>query len=266
VTSVPDPVTRGAAAGCPSPRLVARGVCHAYGHVVALDDVSASVGPGAVVGLLGPNGSGKTTLLLAVSGLVRPDAGSLEVEGAPAGSLEARRRVVLVPDEPDGLDELTVDEAVTLCRRLWHGGSDEARRAEILLDVFGLRVRRAARLGALSRGLRRRAAMVAALQLAAPLTLIDEATSTLDPEAVVALEEAIRALADRGASVLLATQDIHFAHRTCHEVVILARGRVATAGRPDAIGFGAAGLERAVLQSLGDDHLREKVRGGLAAL
>lgn len=268
MTIAPGPGRGRAATGCPSPVLVAEGVRHGYGAVVALDGVSLTVARGAVVGLVGPNGSGKTTLLNAVCGLVTPGGGTVSVLGSPAGSLAARRAVALVPDDPAGLDELTVDEHVRLQRALRGGGGEMSRRAEVLLDAFGLARYRDTPAGALSRGLRRRAAMVAALQVGAPLTLVDEATATLDPEAIVALDEALDALTQPGRAVLLATQDLHFAHRACDEIVLLAAGRVVAAGPPTAVASarGTAGLEEAVLEALGETGLRGRVRDGLAAL
>lgn len=268
MTTAPGSGRERAAAGCPFPVLVAEGVTHAYGPVVALDGVALTVAPGAVVGLVGPNGSGKTTLLGAVCGLVVPQAGRLEVLGRPAGSLAARRSIALVPDDPAGLDELSVEEHVRLQRALRGGGEDMRRRAEVLLDAFGLAVHRNTPAGRLSRGLRRRAAIVAALQVGAPLTLVDEATATLDPEAIVALDEALTALTQPGRAVLLATQDLHFAYRVCDEIVLLAAGRVVAAGPPAAVASarGTAGLEEAVLEALGETDLRERVRDGLAAL
>ena len=137
---------------------------------------------------------------------------------------------MLVPDEPTGLDELTVEEHVTLVHALWRADDAAVARAEALLSAFGLAPRRRQRVGTLSRGLRRQASAVAALSLAPPLLLVDEATATLDPEAVVVLGEALAALAGRGCGVLLATQDLHFAESTCHELLLLDRGVVVDRG------------------------------------
>ncbi len=188
---------------------------------------------GAVVGLVGPNGSGKTTLLDAVRGPRAPRAGGIAIAGAPAGSRAAREAVAIVPDEPTGLDELTVDEQIGCSGRSAAAGRPRCAGAPRCCSTSsGSSAYRGTSHGALSRGLRRRAAIVAALQLGAPLTLVDEATATLDPEAIVALDAALGALRDRGGAVLLATQDLHFAHRACDEIVLLAAGRVVAAGPP----------------------------------
>jgi ABC-type multidrug transport system ATPase subunit len=260
------PPTR-ASASAPAALLVSGAWKH-YGDTTALAGVDLEVRPGAVVGLVGPNGSGKTTLLHAAAGLVGLDAGSLQVAGAAAGSHEARSATALVPDEPTGFDELSVAEHVALVHALWPPDPEAAGRASLLTACFGLEGRRDQRLGTLSRGLRRQASAVAALSLAPALILVDEATATLDPEAVVVLGEAVTALAARGCGVLLATQDLHFAGSTCHEVVLLHRGAVIDRGEPGALvaRHAAATLEDVLLSALGDGGLRERVRGALSAL
>jgi len=248
--------------------LLVSGAWKRYGGTPALAGVDLEVRAGAVVGLVGPNGSGKTTLLRAVAGLLAVDSGSLHVAGAVVGSREARRATTLVPDEPTGFDELSVAEHIALVHALWPPDPDAAARASLLATSFGLEGRLHQRLGTLSRGLRRQASAVAALSLASPLILVDEATATLDPEAVVVLREAVTALALRGCGVLLATQDLHFAASTCHEVVLLHRGAVIDRGEPGALQarHAAATLEDVVLSVLGDAGLRERIRGAFSAL
>lgn len=201
-----------------------------YRRTVALDGVDLGVAAGAIVGLVGPNGSGKTTALHVAAGLVRADRGWAAVSGAPAGSMTARRALALVPDAAGGLEELTVEEHTALVHVLHGAGAGARERAEELMASFGLADRRRTQLRALSRGLRRQASIVAALSLAPKLLLVDEATATLDPEAVVAFRQALAELAAQGSGVLVASQDLAFAERTCHEVVLLARGRVVERG------------------------------------
>jgi ABC-type multidrug transport system ATPase subunit len=239
-----------------------------FAGATALAGVDLEVRRGTVVGLVGPNGSGKTTLLHAVAGLIGIDAGSIAVTGVPAGSAVARAATALVPDEPTGFDELTVVEFVSLVHALWPVDGKAAIRAAVLTTAFGLGGRRDQRLGSLSRGLRRQASAVAALSLAPPLILVDEATATLDPEAVIVLREALAALAARGCGILLATQDLHFAGAACDEVVLLHRGSVIERGAPDVLRgrHAAPSLEEVFLTALGDTLLRERVRGAFEAL
>ena len=248
--------------------LVAQGVWKRFGSATALAGVDLRVGAGTVVGLVGPNGSGKTTLLRAVAGLVTIDAGSIQVAGAPAGSWSARVATALMPDEPTGFDELTVTELLSLVHALWAADRSAAGRAQVLTEAFGLGDRLDQRLGTLSRGLRRQASAVAAFSLAPALILVDEATATLDPEAVVVLSEAVAALAARGCGVLLATQDLHFAGAACHEIVLLHRGVVIDRGEPGALRarHDADSLEDVFLSALGDSQLRERVRDAFGAL
>jgi len=244
------------------------GVWKRFGGATALAGVDLRVAAGTVVGLVGPNGSGKTTLLHAAAGLVTVDAGSIRVVGAPAGSRAARAATALVPDEPTGFDELTVTELVALVHALWGADESAAGRAQLLTAAFGLGDRRDQTLGSLSRGLRRQASAVAALSLAPPLILVDEATATLDPEAVVVLSEAVATLAGRGCGILLATQDLHFAEAVCDEVVLLHRGAVIDRGAPAALRarHATSTLEGVFLAALGDGQLRERVSDAFAAL
>ena len=248
--------------------LAAHGLCRRYGALVAVDGLDLQVSPGSIVGLVGPNGSGKTTALRLVTGLESPDAGRATVDGHPAGSLAARRSLAYVPDEPGGLEELTVGELVDLVGAL-HGCPDGYdRRALLLLAAFGLEPRSGDRLAALSHGLRRQVSIVAACALAAPLLVVDEATATLDPEAVIVLREALRAVAARGGATLLASQDLHFAETVCDEVWLLAHGTTVASGplRSVLARYGAPTLEAAFLAAVGQSDLVASVRESFRAL
>lgn len=209
--------------GTPTIRL--EGIVVRYGSLLALDGLDLEASAGEVVGLLGPNGSGKTTALRVASGLVRPTEGKGSVCGFPVASLRARERLAFVPDEPSGLDELTVSELVELLRALYRKGSEAELRAAALVERLGLDTRLEARLSSLSKGLRRRAAIVACLALATPVVLLDEAAAALDPWTVEKLVRILRDRASDGGTVLLATQDLEFAYDVCDRVVVLDRGR-----------------------------------------
>lgn len=247
---------------------MARGLRKRFGSTVALDGLDLQVDAGTIVGLVGPNGSGKTTALGIAAGLVSPEGGDVLVCGAPAGSRIARSSLALIPDEPAGFDELTVTEYASLVRALYGGGAAARQRLEVLVEAFGLTSRRNTRLGGLSRGLRRQASAVAGLSLATPVLLVDEASATLDPEAVVVLKTALRAHARRGGAVLVATQDLRFAETTCDLVAVLRRGRVVELGAPEQLArlHGVDDLEAVFLDAIGERSLPERVRGSLASL
>lgn len=222
-----------------------------------------------MLGLVGPNGSGKTTLLHVIAGLSAADDGRAIVCGCLAGSPAARASLAFVSDEPHGFDELTVRELAELLRSLYGVESGPWRaRLAVMVDAFGLSSRLDSRIGSLSRGLRRQASMVAAFALATPLTLVDEATATLDPEATVVLRAIVRAGARRGNATLLATQDLAFAERACDCVVLLDRGTVAAVGSPDELRerYGCGRLEDVFLEAVGEADLGRRTERALAAL
>ena len=202
-----------------------------YGRVAAVDAVSMSVSTGEVVGLVGPNGSGKTSTLRAVVGMTRPTSGWVRLHGHLAGSAGARAAAAFVPDSPRGFDELTVAEYLDLVRALYGEPAGFRERADLLLAAFGLTRRRVSALRTLSTGMRRQVSIVAAAATQPPLLVVDEATATLDPEAVVVLREVVRGLAASGrGGVLLATQDLAFAESVCSRLYLLHRGAVVTSG------------------------------------
>jgi ABC-2 type transport system ATP-binding protein len=231
-----------------------------YGAVHAVTDVA--VPAGSVVGLLGPNGCGKSSTLRAIVGLLRPWRGRVVVNGIEQGTASARSQLAYVPDEPDGLDELAVAEYLALVRALYREGAAFDARAVALCDAFGLSTRLRMRLGALSHGQRRVVSIVAALALVRPLTVVDEATAALDPEATIVLREALRAAAERGGGVLVATQDLAFAERICDDVVLLNQGSVVARGTTCDL----APLEETFLAAIGAASRLEEVRGALRDL
>lgn len=248
--------------------LVVRGLRVVYGPTAAVDELDLVVEAGTVVGLVGPNGCGKTTTLRAVLGLIEPDAGTVDVQGVRGGTLRARALVASVPDEPTGLDELSVAELLQLTASLWRAESDFARRAELLLGVFGLRERVRSQLVSLSHGQRRLVSVVAAVALDRPLLLVDEATAALDPEAVIALREVVRVAAERGTGVLVATQDLHFAELVCDRVTLLSAGRAVAEGTIAELRrrHSAATLEDVFVAALGVAGRLRELRDALDAL
>ncbi|MTV24974.1 ABC transporter ATP-binding protein [Nitriliruptoraceae bacterium ZYF776] len=228
-----------------------RGLTRRFGDVVANDGVDLTVHAGEVVGLLGHNGAGKTTLVSQVVGLLRPDAGTIEVAGVDAvdDPAAARRSVALQAQSQAPLDGLTPRGAIEIAGRL-RGLTKVASRAaaERLaaeLDLAEWLDRRATpEGGGLSGGVRRLTAFAMAAVAPTPLVVLDEPTNDVDAARRRRLWDAVRGLADRGAGVLLVTHNVVEAERVVDELVVLDRGRVVAAGSPGS------------LRGTGDDDLR----------
>ena len=267
-TAVPEPQTDEPAAG-----IVVADLSQTFGSVQALAEVTFAASAGEVVGLVGPNGCGKSTTLRLICGLTDVRRGAVTVAGLPAGSLAARARLAFVPDTPTGFDELTVSEYCALYASMFQASPAYGGKVSVLLTAFGLEGRLRARLGTLSTGMRRQVSISAALALGTEVVVVDEAAATLDPEAVIVLREALRAVARRGATVLLATQDLHFAQTACDRLVLLHRGRLLDQGsfaelreRHVPSRSAATDLEDVFLAALGQHDLVATLRRDLDVL
>ncbi|MDQ2698015.1 MAG: ABC transporter ATP-binding protein, partial [Actinomycetota bacterium] len=146
-----------------------------YGGVPAVQDLSFHVGPGEIVGLVGPNGAGKTTTLRCLAGIVRPTEGRVAIAGhdLAGASVDAKRRLAFVPDEPDLFEHLTVEEHLAFVARLYQVPDPEPLAAELLAELE-LGARRQSFPGELSRGMRQKLAMACALLHRPAVLLLDE--------------------------------------------------------------------------------------------
>lgn len=214
-------------------------VTRTFGAVVANDDLSLRVRPGAVVGLLGHNGAGKTTLVSQIVGLLRPDAGTIRVGevDAVADPAAARRHVALQPQAQAPIDGLTPRMAIELAGRIRGLTGRRAREtAEHLADELDIRDwldRRALPENrGLSGGIRRLAAFAMTVAAPTPLLVLDEPTNDIDASRRRRLWAAVRRRADEGAGVLLVTHNVSEAERIVDELVVLDHGRVVAAGSP----------------------------------
>jgi ABC-2 type transport system ATP-binding protein len=211
--------------------LRARGLAKRYGSVEALGGVDLEVGEGELVGLLGPNGAGKSTLTKIACGLVRPSAGGVEVAGAPAGSLEARRRLGYLAELFRFPGWTSADELLVLHQRLSGSDGGAAERTE-LLRLVGLLEARTRRVEAMSKGMQQRLGIAQALVGTPRVLLLDEPTSALDPVGRRVVRSLLEELRGRGVSVLLNSHLLSEVELVCDRVAILLAGKVVAAGSP----------------------------------
>ncbi len=204
--------------------------------VRATDGVELEVRRGEVFGLLGPNGAGKSTLVRQLTGLLRPDTGSIEILGHDIvrHPERAARLLAYLGQESSALDELTVSLAAETTGRL--RGLDGTRaRAErdAVLEELGLTPIAGRALKNLSGGQRRLACFAAALVGERPLLVLDEPTTGMDPVARRAVWAAVdRRRAERGTTVLLVTHNVIEAETVLDRVAVIDRGRVIACDTP----------------------------------
>ncbi len=206
-----------------------------HGNVRALDGVSLEVEAGTVLGLLGPNGAGKTTVVRILSTILGPDAGRASVLGRDVVSqADAVRRIIGLAGQYAAVDEnLTGRENIHMVGRLSHlSRKVAARRADELLEDFGLSGAGDRVLKTYSGGMRRRLDLAAALVANPPVLFLDEPTTGLDPQSRQSLWVAIEDLVREGTTVLLTTQYLEEADRLARDIVVIDHGRVIAEGTP----------------------------------
>jgi len=201
--------------------------------VRAIDLLTFDVARGSIFGLLGPNGAGKTTLLRILSTLARPTSGAASVFGhdVVAAPLEVRRHISVVIQETAVELFLTVrDNLGTFAR--FHGLRDAEirRRAERVLEDFGLASEAHRKVMDLSGGFRRRVQVAKIFMVDTPVVFLDEFSTGMDPILKRSVMEKLRREAAAGRTIVLTTQVLGEAEELCDDILILNRGRQAARG------------------------------------
>lgn len=231
----------------PSTVLSIRGLSKRYGGqrgVQANDDIDLDVLPGQVVGLLGHNGAGKTTLVNQVVGLVRPDAGTITLDGIDAIAHPdiARQRTSIQAQANVPITGLTPRTAIQLIGRIRGGRQrDVVARTQWLIDSLDIASWADTPSQKISGGMARLTAFCMTVVVPGRLVVLDEPTNDVDPVRRRLLWDAIRRLADDGAGVLLVTHNVREAERVVDHLVILDEGRVLAANTPAGLSASTRG-------------------------
>jgi ABC-2 type transport system ATP-binding protein len=200
-----------------------------YGTFTAVDDLSLTVGAGEFFGLLGPNGAGKTTTISAIVGLVRPTAGRISVFGADtqADWRNARGFVGLAPQEYNFDRYLSIRD-VLIYQAGYYGlrGAAVGRRADLLLERFGLTSKANDTFVKLSGGMKRRLTLARALIHEPRLLILDEPTAGVDLELRIELWAFLRELNAGGMTIVLTTHYLEEAEALCRRIGIIEGGRL----------------------------------------
>jgi len=199
-----------------------------YGTLVAVDGVSFEVARGETFGLLGPNGAGKSTTIGMIVGALRPDRGSVTVDGEDDPTRPALRgRIGVAPQSLALYEDLTAEENLDFFGRLYAlSGARLKARIEWALAFAGLADRRRDRVRTYSGGMQRRLNLVCGLMHDPPVLLMDEPTVGVDPQSRNAIFDNIEALKREGRTIVYTTHYMEEAERLCDRVAILDRGKI----------------------------------------
>ena len=212
--------------------LATRGLEKRYGSRVALAGLDLSVPTGVVYGFLGPNGAGKTTTMRVLTGLIRPDAGSIEVLGQPFGRSRLDRHrlfdVGALVETPSFYPYLSGRENLRALAAT--GAPTPSTRIEELLELVGLGERARDKVQAYSLGMKQRLGIAAALLSDPKLLLLDEPANGLDPAGIVAMRETLKHLASSGKTVFVSSHILGEVEQLADVVGIIASGRLVREG------------------------------------
>ena len=209
-----------------------------YGSKEAVRGVDLEVERGTLYGFLGPNGAGKTTCIRMLTGLIRPSSGTVEVAGMNVTEkpLEVKRRIGLVPDEPQLFGKLTAREFLGFVGDVYRMSREEARRrADELLEMFELSEAADSLMDGYSHGMQQKCALAAALLHEPEVLFLDEPTVGLDPASARLIKDVLRRITARGATIFMATHILEIAQSLCDGVAIIQDGRIRASGTMDEL-------------------------------
>jgi sodium transport system ATP-binding protein len=218
--------------------ITASGLLKRFGTVAAVNGVDFRAADGTITGLLGPNGAGKTTTLRMMYGVMRPDAGAIDVDGidAVASPQLAQSHLGVLPDGYGLYPRLTAREHIHYFGQL-HGitGSRLRQRAQELIELLDMSVIADRRTAGFSHGERTKVAFARAIVHEPQNILLDEPTNGLDVMSTRTLREVVRTLRAQGRCVLFSSHVMQEVAALCDDIVIIASGRVAAQGTADQL-------------------------------
>ena len=238
-----------------------------YRNVVAVNDVSMTIGPG-VTGLLGPNGAGKTTLIAMMSGFLAPSTGTVTLDGEPLWrNEEVYRKLGLVPEREALFDYLTGRQFVVAMAEL-HGIADAGAAAQRAIAQIELTDAQDRTIATYSKGMRQRIKMASSLVHDPAVLLLDEPFNGMDPRQRIHLMELLRTMGAEGRTVLFSSHILEEVEQVARQIEVMVSGRHAASGDFGAIRRLMTDRPNRFVLRTGDDRLMasallrdESVRG-----
>jgi ABC-2 type transport system ATP-binding protein len=229
--------------------LVIEGLTKRFDEKVAVDDIALTVRAGSFYGIVGPNGAGKTTTMSMVTGLLRPDAGTVTVNGIDVwrDPLTAKRSIGVLPDRLRLFDRLTGAQLLHYSGAL--RGLDDAEirsRSADLIQAFGLEDAVGRLVTDYSAGMTKKVALACAMIHSPRMLVLDEPFESVDPVSAANVVEILQDYVAHGGTVVLSSHGMDFIQRICDHVAIIVNGRVLASGTMDEVRAGRSLEERFV--------------------
>ncbi len=202
------------------------GLTKLYEDFVAVGEMSFTVRPGEVVGLVGPNGAGKTTTLRCLAGIIPPTRGTIRINGhdLTQDPVAAKRTLAFFSDEPRLFDYLTVEQHLAFTARIYQVADYRDRMTPLLTELeIADKIRSLP--GELSRGMKQKLAIACGLLHSPKVILFDEPLTGLDPIGIRRMKDTIRHRAADGAAILISSHLLHLLEEICSHVIIVQNGR-----------------------------------------
>ena len=236
-----------------TPALLLTRLVKAFGAKVAVNDLSLAVPPGCLFGLVGPNGAGKTTTLSMVTGLLRPDQGTISVLGRDVWTDPAAAKALMgvLPDGMRLFDRLTGLEMLLLAGQM-RGipQSVVAPRADALLEALGLSADGTTLVADYSAGMTKKIGLACALVHNPSLVILDEPFESVDPVSGEAIRSILHDFVDRGGTVVMSSHVMELVETLCDAVAVIAEGRILALGGIDQVKNGEP-LQQRFLELVG---------------
>jgi ABC-2 type transport system ATP-binding protein len=227
------------------------GLTKLYGEFTAVNDLSFSIQPGEVVGLVGPNGAGKTTTLRCLAGIIPPTRGAVRVGGHDIvhDAIAAKKQLAFFTDEPRLFDYLTVWQHLNFVARIYQV-TDYEKIGATLLEELELANKKDSLPGELSRGMKQKLAIACGLLHSPRVIYFDEPLTGLDPFGIRRMKDSILKRARDGAAIIISSHLLHLVQEICTRLLILKNGRKIADGT-------LAEVTRKFSESPGDTSLEE---------
>ncbi|MFQ5800257.1 MAG: ABC transporter ATP-binding protein [Candidatus Hydrothermarchaeales archaeon] len=216
-----------------------------FGRIVAVDHVNLEVKKGEIFGIAGPNGAGKTTLVRILCTALKPDSGTVHVNGLDVtkNEVEVKRLIGYLPEEPNLYERLTARRFLDFFGQLYEM-EERKERIEEMLELVGIKERADDRISTFSKGMRHRLSLARALLHDPKILVLDEPTMGLDPAVAIAIRELVYAMKGE-KTIILCTHYMEEAEKLCNRMAIINHGRVVAIDTPNELKKRAGkGLER----------------------